>query len=39
MVNFKDEAARFQGQAGHGYISALQRVWEVMYRFQTTERK
>ena len=37
--NFKDEAARFQGPAGRGYVSALHRVWEVMYRFQATESK
>ncbi len=37
--NFKDEGARFQGPAGRGYISALHRVWEVMYRLQATESK
>ncbi|MDR3701226.1 MAG: hypothetical protein P4L56_16385 [Candidatus Sulfopaludibacter sp.] len=37
--NFKDEAARFQGSSGRGYVSALHRVWEVMYRLQMADRK
>ena len=35
--NFKNEAARFQGQAGADYVHALHQVWEVMYTLQESE--
>jgi hypothetical protein len=35
--NFKDEAARYQGTSGGGYVRALHKVWDVMYRLQEDE--
>ncbi len=35
--NFKDEAARYQGASGRGYVRALHNVWEVMHRLQQDE--
>ena len=32
--NFKNEAARYQGQKGAAYIHALHEVWNVMHRLQ-----
>jgi hypothetical protein len=36
--NFKNEAARHQGDAGAEYIHALHRVWSIMASFQESER-
>jgi len=35
--NFKDEAAKYQGTSGRGYVRALHDVWAVMYRLQQEE--
>lgn len=35
--NFKDEAARYQGAPGRGYVDALHKVWGVMHRLQEDE--
>jgi len=35
--NFKNEAARFQGKSGRGYVDALHEVWAVMHRLQKDE--
>jgi hypothetical protein len=35
--NFKNEAAKYQGKLGRGYVDALHKVWEVMYRLQQDE--
>lgn len=35
--NFKNEAARYQGRSGRGYVDALHKVWDVMYRLQQNE--
>jgi hypothetical protein len=32
--NFKNEAAKYQGTSGRGYVQALHDVWDVMYRLQ-----
>ncbi len=32
--NFKNEAAKYQGTSGRGYIQALHDVWAVMNRLQ-----
>jgi hypothetical protein len=32
--NFKDEAAKYQGKSGRGYVRALHDVWAVMNRLQ-----
>ena len=32
--NFKNEAARYQGRSGSGYVHALHEVWNVMYGLQ-----
>jgi len=32
--NFKNEAARFQGNAGRDYVQALHDVWDVMRNLQ-----
>jgi len=35
--NFKDEAAKYQGTSGRGYVRALHDVWAVMNRLQRNE--
>jgi hypothetical protein len=35
--NFKDEAAKYQGNSGKGYLRALHDVWAVMNRLQRDE--
>ena len=35
--NFKNEAAKYQGKSGRGYVDSLHEVWEVMYRLQEDE--
>ena len=35
--NFKDEAAKYQGPSGRGYVRALHYVWAVMNRLQQDE--
>ena len=35
--NFKNEAAQFQKADGRDYVSALHRVWDVMYKLQASE--
>jgi hypothetical protein len=35
--NFKNEAAKYQGTSGRGYVDALHDVWDVMYRLQQDE--
>lgn len=35
--NFKNEAARYQGKSGKGYVAALHKVWDVMYHLQQDE--
>jgi len=37
--NFKDEAARYQGASGRGYVDALHEVWGVMNRLQQDENR
>lgn len=37
--NFKDEAARYQGTSGRGYVRALHDVWAVMNRLQEDEER
>jgi hypothetical protein len=32
--NFKNEAAKYRGTSGRGYVQALHDVWDVMYRLQ-----
>jgi hypothetical protein len=36
--NFKNEVARFQGDAGTDYVMALHEVWSQMYGFQNRRR-
>ena len=33
--NFKNEAAKYQGTSGRGYVRALHDVWAVMHRLQS----
>ena len=35
--NFKNEAAKYQGTSGRGYVAALHDVWDVMHRLQQDE--
>ena len=35
--NFKSEVVKRQGQDGAAYTSALQKVWEIMYRLQESD--
>jgi hypothetical protein len=35
--NFKNEAAKYQGKSGRGYVAALHDVWGVMYQLQQNE--
>jgi hypothetical protein len=35
--NFKNEAAKYQGKSGRGYVDALHDVWGVMHRLQEDE--
>jgi len=37
--NFKNEAARYQGKSGRGYVAALHEVWGVMHRLQEKEER
>lgn len=37
--NFKDEAARYQGNSGRRYVRALHDVWAVMSRLQQDEAR
>jgi hypothetical protein len=35
--NFKNEATKYQGKSGRGYVEALHKVWDVMHRLQESE--
>ena len=37
--NFKNEAARYQGRSGRGYVDVLHKVWDAMYRLQQNEER
>jgi hypothetical protein len=37
--NFKNEAAKYQGKSGRGYVDALHEVWAVMHRLQEDGRR
>ena len=37
--NFKNEAAKYQGKSGRGYVDALHDVWGVMHRLQEGEER
>ena len=37
--NFKNEATKYQGKSGRGYVAALHEVWGVMHRLQENEER